>query len=226
LKKLLISLIAVIVCAGMVGSTLAYFTDVETSTGNTFTAGTLDLQIKDNSMWDPDPWGDGVDQTWVMANMIPGVSTVTNYVALRNTGSIAEDHVEISFDNAIDEQTAPPGSNPVESDSNPASEARDLAEWLQVTSMLYSGIDLKTVIEATPGYDVNSNGWLDLDDLARSPAIIADGGPLDNLTPPRLTGGEASLHMTVKFNAGATNDIQGDTLITTVYFTLNQVASQ
>jgi spore coat-associated protein N len=217
---------AVVVSLGMVGSSLAYFSDVETSTGNTYTAGTLDLEIKDDSTFDPDPWGNGVDKTWVMENMIPGVSTVTNYIALRNVGSINEDHVEISFSNTIDEETDPPGLNPVESDSNPTSQARDLAKWLQVTSMLYSGVDLKTVIEAIPGYDVNGNGWLDLDDLSRSPVIIVDHGPLDDLTPPRLTGGEASLHMTVKLNAGASNDVQGDVLTTTVTLTLNQDVSQ
>ena len=226
MKKLLFSLVAVVLCIGMVGSSLAYFTDVETSTGNTFTAGTLDLEIKDDSTLDPDPWGNGVDKTWVMDNMIPGVSTVTNYIVLRNVGSIAEDHVEISFSNTIDEETDPPGTNAVESDNNPTSQAKDLAKWLQVTSMQYSGTDLKSAIEAASGYDVNGNGWLDLDDLARSPDIIADQGPLDDLTPPRLTGGEASLHMTVKLNAGASNDIQGDVLTTTVALTLNQEASQ
>ena len=32
--------------------------------------------------------------------------------------------------------------------------------------------------------------------------------------------------MSLKFNEGATNDIQGDTLTTTVTFTLNQDSSQ
>jgi spore coat-associated protein N len=225
-KKLLISVLATMLMLGMIGGAFAYFTDVETSTGNTFTAGTMDLEIKDDSTSDPDPWGNGVDKTWVMENMIPGISTVTNYIALRNIGDVAEDHVEISFSNTIDEETGPPGVNPVESDDNPASQARDLAKWLQVTSMLYSGTDLKAAIETAPGYDVNGNGWLDLDDLARSPGITADHGPLDDLSPPRLTGGEASLHMTVKLNAGASNDVQGDVLTTTVTLTLNQDASQ
>ena len=228
-KKLLFSLMAVALCSGMVGSSFAYFTDVETSTGNTFTAGTLGLEIKDDSTWDPDPWGDGVDQTWKMDLMEPGVSFVTNYVAMREVGSIPGDHIEISFSSTIDEQTDPPGFNPVETDSNPVSETEDLAKWLEVMSMLYSSNDLKWEITGpgfTPGWDINGNGWLDLDDLARSPAIIADHGPLDDLNPPHLTGGEASFHMTVMFHAEATNDIQGDILTTIVSFTLNQHSSQ
>jgi hypothetical protein len=49
---------------------------------------------------------------------------------------------------------------------------------------------------------------------------------LDNLPPPPTPGGETSFSMNLFFNGGATNDIQGDTLITTVTFTLNQSATQ
>ena len=45
MKKILFSLMAVLLGAGMVGSSLAYFTDVETITGNIFTAGTLDITL-------------------------------------------------------------------------------------------------------------------------------------------------------------------------------------
>jgi hypothetical protein len=187
------------------------------------------LEIKDNSSWDPDPWGNGVDQTWKMDNMQPGITYVTNYVALKETGSIPGHHVEIRFSNAIDEQTDPPGFNPIDADTNPSSEPSDLAEWLEVSSMLFSGNDLKLEITGpglTPNWDVNGNGWLDLDDLVRSTAVSADHGPLDDLPPPNLTGGEGSLHMTIMFRAEATNDIQGDVLTTIVDFVLNQNASQ
>jgi predicted ribosomally synthesized peptide with SipW-like signal peptide len=206
---------------GIVGSSLAYFTDVETSSGNTFSAGTLDLQIRDNGTWDPDPWGDGVDMTWVMDNMVPGGSSVTNHVFLRNFGSIQDGHVEISFSHEIDED-----ANPVDSDTNPVSQPGDLAKWLEIDSMSYAPNNLKTDIKSTQGWDVNGNGWLDLDDVARSPNIIADNGPLDDLVSPDDVGGEASFSMSLFFRPEATNDIQGDILITTVTFTLNQDASQ
>ena len=48
MKKILVSLSIIgVVAAIAVGSTVAYFRDVETSTGNTFSAGTLDLKIRD-----------------------------------------------------------------------------------------------------------------------------------------------------------------------------------
>jgi predicted ribosomally synthesized peptide with SipW-like signal peptide len=205
----------------MMGGAFAYFQDTETSGVNTFKAGTFDLQIKDNGTWDPDDWGDGVDLTWVMDNMVPGGDSVTNHVFLRNVGSIPGNHVEISFSHVIDEDT-----NPVDSDTDPDSLPEDLAKWLQIESMTYATSNLKTNIMSTSGWDVNGNGWLDLDDVASSPSVIAEHGPLDDLVPPDITGGEASFSMSLLFRPEATNDIQGDILITTVAFTLNQHSSQ
>ena len=69
-KKLLFSLMAVALCSGMVGSSFAYFTDVETSTGNTFTAGTLELKLRDGGQ----EWSDGITVAeWTLSNMAPGV---------------------------------------------------------------------------------------------------------------------------------------------------------
>ena len=46
MKKILISLMAILLAGGLVGAgALAYFSDVETSEDNIFTAGTLDLQV-------------------------------------------------------------------------------------------------------------------------------------------------------------------------------------
>ena len=48
IKKILISLsVIAVVAAVVVGATTAYFSDVETSTGNTLTAGTIDLAVND-----------------------------------------------------------------------------------------------------------------------------------------------------------------------------------
>jgi predicted ribosomally synthesized peptide with SipW-like signal peptide len=204
---------AVIVCVGIVGSSLAYFTDVETSTGNTFTAGTLILKLSDKN----EGFGDGVTATWTMDNMQPGVTSVGPLsVNLQNSGNIAGNHVEISFSHDIDED-----ANPVESDSDPASDPGDIARWLQIITMTYDTIDFLDSYT-----DANHNGFFDLEDLTMSP-YADEAGPLDNLpTPPPNNGGTTSLTMKLKFNAGATNDIQGDILTTTVTFTLNQDASQ
>jgi predicted ribosomally synthesized peptide with SipW-like signal peptide len=46
-----ISLILVAATALAAGSTGAFFTDVQASTGNTFTAGTIDLKIDNHSYY-------------------------------------------------------------------------------------------------------------------------------------------------------------------------------
>jgi spore coat-associated protein N len=217
-KKLLFSLLAVVVCVGIAGSALAYFTDVETSTGNTFKAGTLDLKISDDNEYPPKDGG--VSATWHMDNMVPGDSmTEPCSVELINTGSIAGDHVEISFSNEINDQPDVP------SDTNPHSTPGEMARWLQILSMTYYHA---TFVNSHPtsGHaivDANHNGFIDLEDVT----LPENSDALDDLlAPPPNSGGTYSFTMNLLFNAGATNDIQGDTLTTTVTFTLNQVASQ
>lgn len=215
-KKLLLLMLVAFLAMGLAGgisSTWAWFQDTESSSGNTFTAGTFDLKVSDAD----EGFGDGVSATWTMSNMEPGVTTVGPLsVNLQNSGTVAADHVEISFSHSIDEAT-----NPVESDINPASTPGEMARWIEVTLMIYDGVDFKATYT-----DANGNGFFDLEDVTLAPYTNA-GGPLDNLVPPPPnSGGTRSFTIALKFNAGATNDIQGDILTTTVTFTLNQDSSQ
>jgi len=191
----------------------AWFQDIETSSGNTFIAGTFDLKASDADQG----FGDGVSATWTMSNMQPGVTTVGPLsVNLQNSGSIAANHVEISFSHSSDD------TPDVESDTNWSSVPADMAEWIEITTMTYNGTNFVTA----PYTDANGNTFFDLDDLTW-PVYAAEGGLLDNKPAPAPNnGGTITFTMTLKFNAGATNDIQGDTLTTTVTFTLNQSSSQ
>ncbi len=68
MKKILISLLSLILVIGLVGlGAFAYFSDTETSSGNVFTAGTLDLRV------------DGQDDPYVakftLSNLKPGDAT-------------------------------------------------------------------------------------------------------------------------------------------------------
>jgi predicted ribosomally synthesized peptide with SipW-like signal peptide len=75
-KQLIISLSIIgVVAAIAIGGTIAYFSDTETSTGNTFTAGTLDLKV-DNTCYYNDQLcleGTGFDTTWTESDLVPGV---------------------------------------------------------------------------------------------------------------------------------------------------------
>ena len=71
-KKILISLSVIgVVAAVAIGGTIAYFSDTETSTGNTFTAGAIDLTI-DNHSYVTDETGTLVENptnTWDLADL-------------------------------------------------------------------------------------------------------------------------------------------------------------
>ncbi len=53
MKKIIISLgIIGVVAAAVIGGTIAYFSDTETSSGNTLTAGVIDIVVDDQNPWD------------------------------------------------------------------------------------------------------------------------------------------------------------------------------
>lgn len=78
-RKILMSILVVVITVIMVsGATITYFSDTETSVGNTITAGTLDLQI------------DGGDNNVVkfnLTNLKPGSQPTRSYL-FSNIGSI------------------------------------------------------------------------------------------------------------------------------------------
>ena len=79
-RKVLVSLLVIAVVAGLVGAaTMAYFSDVETSEANTFTAGTLNLD---------GPGFDSFDLGPIVGNMAPGDLTGQAVITIENTGSL------------------------------------------------------------------------------------------------------------------------------------------
>ena len=79
-KKVLASLLVIGMLALAVGwGTYSYFSDTETSSGNTFTAGTLDLKV--NGLDDPLP------AFFEVSNVKPGDSG-SKTIALKNDGTI------------------------------------------------------------------------------------------------------------------------------------------
>jgi predicted ribosomally synthesized peptide with SipW-like signal peptide len=219
-RKFLIALLATLLALGMMGGVFAYFTDTETSSNNSATACTMNLKVSDNDEFPPQ---DGVEITWSMTGMEPGVTTCPiGSVDLYNDGPMEADHVEISFTHEIDDLPD------VDSDTNKSSLPADMAEWIEIVTMGYNGgDDFVGLYNSDPTtYDSNGNGFFDLEDVTLAP-WTDEHGPFDDLpAPPANSTGFKSFHLNLEFNAGATDDIQGDTLTTTVHFTLNQDASQ
>jgi len=211
-RKFILSVLAIILALGLAGTgALAYFSDTETSMGNTYTAGTFDLKVADPNQ---DGAGyDGVSQTWVMSNMIPGTSTVSSKVWFRNAGSIPANHLEIAVSNTVIDGPGP------ESDTEEGT--TDMARVIEITSMKYTPpAGTGPVIDCLAWLtDKNGNGIKDLDDLQEL--------GIDSLPPPKISPFiTTELEITLKFHSSADNDYQGDTFISTFTFTLNQDSSQ
>ena len=123
-KRILISLSVIgAVAALVIGGTIAYFSDTETSTGNTFTAGTLNLKVGDN---DPTTWNFQVE------NIKPGDSG-SKEVVLQNTGSI-DGYLHITFSNLVDDDVScvEPEQNEAGDTTCGAGQDGELAENLDI----------------------------------------------------------------------------------------------
>jgi predicted ribosomally synthesized peptide with SipW-like signal peptide len=94
-SKIILSLLVIgVVSAVAIGGTVAYFSDTETSTGNTFTAGTLDLNVDDGNInvvkftvTDANPGATG-GGTWIVKN----VGSVAGYLDLEAISQINDDN--------------------------------------------------------------------------------------------------------------------------------------
>lgn len=105
MKKILLSLgIIAIVAVGVVGATRSFFSDTETSTGNTFTAGAIDLQI-DNESYVTDPvtgvFGASSNTSWQLADSVNGLfdgKLFFNFTDLK-PGDVGEDTISLHVNN-------------------------------------------------------------------------------------------------------------------------------
>jgi len=92
---LILSFAVILLASLFAGANLyAYFSDTETSTGNIFTAGTLDLKLSHTGV---DSWNDGVTATWTLSNMKPRDETPLASVFFKNFGSVASSTMEINL---------------------------------------------------------------------------------------------------------------------------------
>lgn len=80
MKRIAISLsIISAVAAIAIGGTIAYFSDTETSQGNTFTAGTIDIAVNDQNPWEE-------EAPYVLSDMKPSQVDYTNFT-INNVGT-------------------------------------------------------------------------------------------------------------------------------------------
>jgi len=236
-KNILISLSIIgIVAAIVIGGTVAYFSDTETSKGNTLTAGILDLKIRDGD----EGWGDEVVGTWTADDVKPGneYEFLAPLIMLSKTyDSINADHLEITCDYAVEEE------NPcIESDTDCETNLHpeEMAKEMLITRCVYRDdicIDCLTGKEYD-GYDTGnqvctgielgqSDDWKIEDQNGDGKISFYDlkHDELDNL-PPVPNTPFYYFEMGVKFAETAGNDFQGDIFSLDMIFILNQDNSQ
>jgi predicted ribosomally synthesized peptide with SipW-like signal peptide len=231
-KKILFALMAVVLCLGLMGGAFAYFTDVETSAGNTFTAGTLDMQIQDN---DEGPRDYPVSASFVSpAGLAPGDRFTTDPVTFSNVGSIDIRYIFAKFD--VTSETVANMQQQIvlvsygEWSSNGAWVAAS-DETLDGGGYWVESFDPNTTTGATNAnaylafWNLTQDGSISLADLeAGTPAGSSTKTGMwffDNSSPtniPLRVSGTAQLRFTFEFLPSATNPYQGAGVTFDVYF--------
>ncbi len=225
-KRILISLSIIgIVAAIAIAGTVAYFQDVETSAGNTLSAGVLELEIRDQD----EDWRDGVTATWVAEDAKPGDEWNFNvpFVGLRKLGTVNADHLEITCDYSVIEEMFQ-----IESDTDPNTHLNPgkMAKEMIVTNCAYFNGGWWWPINCLTGIQDGNpprDDWQieDKDGDGKITFYDLKNDELDNLPPP-VADSDTWFKMSVKFDPIAGNDFQGDVFDLTMIFTLNQDASQ
>jgi spore coat-associated protein N len=206
---------AILAMAGV--GTWAYFSDTEQSTANTFTAGTLNLKLSDSDQTDQD----GVSATFGASNRAPGDVIPLGTITLKNTGTIAADHVDIKFTCS---DTPYSLAAQVQTDTGDAD--IDLSTKLEVTSLSYNGTDL--LVKDGDGYFVDTQiGLADGNGDGRLMMSELNNTILKGKAAPAANGASTiSLTIGLTIRLDANNGIQGDQVTITITFGLFQDASQ
>ncbi|MFC1976780.1 TasA family protein [Chloroflexota bacterium] len=153
MKRILGLTIAFILLIGMTGiGAWAYFTDVESPTGNVMAAGTLDLKTDDV---------DGVTQTLFATNLEPGDNVTAETITLKNIGTVAGATLDLSF-SYVESDSSP---NPVDMSADAT------AAIVELTTLNYDGSSLLDSVS-----DNNTNGYKDIEDLRNTDNLSGQSG--------------------------------------------------
>jgi len=196
-RKIMMSLLVIAVATMMVGmGTFALYSDSETSSGNTYTSGTLDL-TSDN----PAAFVVG------LGNLAPGVINAPQSIMVTNAGTLpgATMDIDVNIIGEADGVTTSPDGTGVNMG------AHAFISELDVVTFTWGAVDLKAL---TP--DANLNGVIDLGDVDVCSPYLAQPGLIAG------ANGTLTLDVILDPDGGAGNAPQGDGAVIDVVFTLNQ----
>ncbi len=211
MKKILFSAMAILLSLGLMGGAFAYFSDTETSSGNTMTAGTLDMQIANSN---PN-WGDGVIATWASPpNWAPG-DTVEATLRITNIGSIGSKWLWFKTVNVNEYE----GNGP---ESEPGGSPHDIANHIFIKDfrISWNGVDWSGNWAGDSGWMTSTWGpWstegpLTLAEFASTPfgVLIWEGAWEEGSGGLLLADGANVwyLKMILQFDPDADNNYQSD----------------
>ena len=93
--KIITSLLAIVaVGAAAIGGTYAWFSSQQSSTGNTFSSGTVALKLANINSAN---WADTVAATWNFTNMAPGGAPQESILRLENQGTVKTESIDLSL---------------------------------------------------------------------------------------------------------------------------------
>ncbi len=227
--RILTSVLTIVaVVTAVAGMTYAYFSDQVTSNDNIFRAGTLDLQIRDNNERLDGGFTEAVTASFeTPANWAPG-QTYTSFVCFKNNGSIPIQQIltrmtspnggtlNVDLDNWVyvsniemgpaitSGQCEQAGSESLASFISDFRTRFDLGEDL----LLPGKVTLNELLTHMSGDDPKD------DDLIDTPGAV--------LTPGMI----GKLRITWTFDAGATNDVMGESITVHATFAGTQAEGQ
>ena len=195
MKKLLFSLSVLGITSVLaIGATTAYFSDTETSSANTFTAGTLDLKL------------DGGDEDIVkfsITNMRPGNQPKRSF-SFMNAGSLSG---ELILSSAIITDT----ENGI---LEPEGDAGDTTDPLG---------ELSTVVNLRIFYDIGKDGWISTGDpVVFNGKVNTLSTPLTLISNIPSGNEENVVFLFDWWNTADDNKAQGDDFTLDLAFTLKQ----
>ncbi len=210
MKKILISLSVIAAVAAIaVGGTIAYFSDTETSSGNTFTAGTLDLTL-----------GESGGAPITLTNMKPGDSG-SGIITVSNVGSLAGKLY------ATSKYVAADGTQPAEFPANMTPD--EVAKMLVITAFTADGFDMLSRTDLPRSLDGDATDFTVYDMVNDASGVSLTG----YVSPGQLTTWYSydtdmtsieshAYALTIQFDPLAGNDYQADGITLTFDFLLTQ----
>jgi len=205
MKKVLISLSIIAVAAAIViGATTAYFSDTETSTGNTFTAGTIDIAINNENPW---------THSYNIGELKPGEIGYINF-DISNVGqnpvNITKNLSNFVNTGGVENYVCDTLSGNTSSEPECVEEIGTKKDDVQ-TQIIY---DLSVKVYAN-GNDVTPIWWQEIYNANENKSltdIYGTNGDQYVALGMIPVGGHMMVTQSYHFNANAGNEYQGDTL--------------